>query len=86
MAAADDRIDAEAKVRRRVTRTIVNRLILIVSFGVLGGWVWQGVYTLELGESAVILWMGAFSFVDSYSSASTSARAARKETRSPVQQ
>ncbi len=65
MAAADDRIDAEAKVRRRVTRTIVNRLILIVSFGVLGGWVWQGVYTLELGESAVILWMGALDRIDS---------------------
>ncbi len=63
MAADNDRMDADA--RRGVTRTIVNSLILLVSLGVLGGWVWQGVYKLELGESAVILFMGALDRIDS---------------------
>jgi membrane protease subunit HflK len=50
--------DAEATAERGVTRTIVAWLVLIVSLGVLGGWAYQGVYRLELGESAVILRLG----------------------------
>jgi len=63
LAADNDRMDVDA--RRGVTRTIVNNLVLLISLGVLGGWGWQGVYTLELGESAVILFMGALDRIDS---------------------
>ncbi|MHA7840025.1 MAG: FtsH protease activity modulator HflK [bacterium] len=41
-----------------MTRTIVNTLVLLISLSVLGGWAYQGVYWLELGESAVILRLG----------------------------
>jgi membrane protease subunit HflK len=58
-------MDADATARRSVTRLIVNGSILVISLGVLGGWLWQGVYKLELGESAVILWMGALDRIDS---------------------
>lgn len=36
----------------------MNTLVLLVSLSVLGGWAYQGVYWLELGESAVILRLG----------------------------
>jgi membrane protease subunit HflK len=45
---------------RGLTRTIFSTLLLIASLGVLLGWVWQGVYRLDPGESAVILRFGAY--------------------------
>lgn len=48
----------DARVRRSVTRSIVNASILLVSLAVLASWAYQGIYRLELGESAVILRLG----------------------------
>jgi membrane protease subunit HflK len=50
--------DSEANARRGVTRSILNTVVLLVSVGVLLGWASQGLYRLELGESAVILRLG----------------------------
>jgi membrane protease subunit HflK len=50
--------DSDAKAQRGVTRSIVNALVLIGSLAVLGGWLYQGFYRIELGESAVILRLG----------------------------
>lgn len=65
MASEDDRGDSDAKVKRGATRTIVNGLVLLVSIGVLAVWASQGLYNLKLGESAVILRVGALDRIES---------------------
>ena len=47
-----------------MTRTILNSLLLIASLAVLCAWVWQGIYRLEPGESAVILRLGALDRIE----------------------
>ncbi len=59
MARDDDGPQSDARLRRGVTRTIFNTLVILGSLAVLIGWAAQGVYRLDLGESAVILQMGA---------------------------
>lgn len=65
MAGDEERIDSDAEVKRSATRTILNSMVLVLSLAVLAGWFWQGVYDLELGESAVILRMGALDRIES---------------------
>lgn len=60
MAKGESKDDAATEAGRGVMRSIVNGLILVASFVVLGLWAAQGVFKLEPGESAVILRFGAF--------------------------
>jgi len=55
----------EARARRGLTRSILNWVVLLASLAVLVGWVSQGVYRLELGESAVILRLGRLDRIQS---------------------
>jgi len=49
---------SDRKIRRGVVRTLTNGVILIFALAVIGGWLSTGFYTLELGEEAIILFMG----------------------------
>jgi len=57
--------DAEARARRGLTRWILNGLVLFSSLAVLAAWAYQGIYRLELGESAVILRLGRLDRIES---------------------
>ena len=48
----------DQKIRRRVFRTLLNSLVLLVALAVLGGWLSTGFYRLDLGEAAIILRLG----------------------------
>ncbi|MAG29831.1 MAG: FtsH protease activity modulator HflK [Deltaproteobacteria bacterium] len=60
MASKGKQTSAADGARRGVTRTVVNALVLLASLGVLVAWGAEGVYTLQPGESAVILRLGAY--------------------------
>ena len=55
-----DKPDAATRAGRGVTRLILNSLVILASFGVLGAWAVSGLYKLAPGEAAVILRLGAF--------------------------
>lgn len=49
---------SEERVRRAVGRTVANVSAVLLSVAVLGAWAYFGFYTLEPGQSAVILRLG----------------------------
>lgn len=51
---------AADRASRGVTRMLFDRLLLILSFGVVVGWLVQGLYWLRPGETAVVLRLGAY--------------------------
>lgn len=51
---------SEEKVRRAVGRTVANVTAVLLSLAVLGAWAYFGFYTLEPGQSAVILRLGRY--------------------------
>lgn len=65
MARKKTETDSDTKAKRGATRTIINWLLFLVSFAVLIGWARGSYYRLELGESAVILRLGALDRIDS---------------------
>lgn len=65
MAADKKKMDSETKVKRGATRTLVNTILLLIALAVLAGWAKGAFYRLELGESAVILRLGALNRIDS---------------------
>ena len=46
------------KIRRGAAKSLTNFLLVLVSVGVLLGWLGTGFYKLELGEEAIILRLG----------------------------
>jgi len=64
LAADEEGLDPDARARRGATRSIVNGIVLLGSLAVLAGWAWQGLYRLELGESAVVLRFGKLDRID----------------------
>ncbi len=57
--AGEGGLPADERARRWAGRIFRNSLLLLVLFGVLGGWASLGVFTLEPGEAAVLLRLGA---------------------------
>lgn len=51
---------SEERVRRAVGRTVANVSAVLLSVAVLGAWAYFGFYTLEPGQSAVILQLGRY--------------------------
>lgn len=56
----DEDLGTDQRIRRKVGRTLFNWVVVILSLALLGGWASTGIYTLEPGESAVILRLGAY--------------------------
>jgi len=54
----DERISGDERVRRSVTRTLGNGLLLLILLGVLGAWFSLGAFTLAPGQAAVLLLLG----------------------------
>jgi membrane protease subunit HflK len=50
---------ADEKVRRSVARTLGNGLLLLIVLGALGAWGSLGAFTLQPGQSAILLRLGA---------------------------
>jgi len=50
----------EDRIRRQVGRTLANWAAVILSLGILIGWGVTGIYRLEPGEAAVILFLGEY--------------------------
>lgn len=51
---------SDERVRRAVGRTVANVTTGLISLGVLAAWAWFGFYTLDPGQSAVILQFGRY--------------------------
>lgn len=58
MAPDEERISADEQVRRSVARTLRSWLLAGAVLAALGGWGFLGFYTLEPGQSAVLLRFG----------------------------
>jgi membrane protease subunit HflK len=56
--ADDPNLTTEQRVRRSVARRLGNLTAGTVLVGALGVWLSLGVYTLDPGEAAVVLWLG----------------------------
>ena len=54
----DEDLDSDDSIRRSVGRTLANWSIVLVSIAVIVGWGVSGIYQLDPGESAVILFVG----------------------------
>jgi membrane protease subunit HflK len=54
-----DAASTDEKVRRSVARTLGNGLLLLIVLGVLVAWGSLGAFTLEPGQSAILLRLGA---------------------------
>ncbi len=59
MPGEDEKLSADQRVRRSVSRTLSNAAVAAVVLAVLGYWVWVGFFTLKPGEAAVMLRFGA---------------------------
>lgn len=55
----DDELGSDEKIHRSVARSLANWAVGLVSLAVILAWAWTGVYTLQPGESAVVLRLGA---------------------------
>ena len=54
----DEQLDTDQRIRRGSVRTLGNVVLALISVAVIGGWISTGVYSLELGEEAIILRLG----------------------------
>jgi modulator of FtsH protease HflK len=54
-----ENVSADEKVRRSVARTLGNGAFLLLVLAILGAWAWLGVFTLQPGQAAVLLGLGA---------------------------
>ena len=58
MAGEEENLPTEEKVRRSVRSTLGNGALALLVLGTVGGWLSFGFYTLDPGESAVLLLLG----------------------------
>jgi membrane protease subunit HflK len=58
MAESEEKLTTEERVKRSVRRTLTGATLVLLILGVLGGWGWFGLYTLEPGQAAVLLLLG----------------------------
>jgi membrane protease subunit HflK len=54
----EEKQGTDAKIKRGVVRTMTNGLLLVISLAVIFGWLYTGLFHLELGEEAIILRLG----------------------------
>jgi membrane protease subunit HflK len=58
MASNEEKLSADEKVQRSVSRTLGNAVFLLVLVVLLGGWASLGFFTLQPGQAAVLLRFG----------------------------
>ncbi len=56
--------DTARRIRSGAARAVTNGLLILVTLGLLGGWASTGLYRLELGEAAIIMFLGEFDRVE----------------------
>ncbi len=56
--------DTPQRIRRGAARAVTNGLLVLVTLGLIGGWLYTGLYRLELGEAAIIMYLGEFDRVE----------------------
>ncbi len=52
--------DTPRRIHRGAARAVTNGLLILVTLGLVGGWLSTGFYRLELGEAAIIMRLGKF--------------------------
>jgi membrane protease subunit HflK len=58
VAADDENLSVDQRVRRSVARTLGNAALALIVVGALGFWASLGAYTLDPGEAAILLRLG----------------------------
>jgi membrane protease subunit HflK len=56
--------DTPQRIRRGAARAVTNGLLVLTTLGLIGGWGATGFYRLELGEAAVIMYLGSFDRIE----------------------
>ncbi len=56
----DEELDTDQRIRRSAARTLANWAAVLISLGLIGSWMMTGIYYLEPGEAAVVLFLGAY--------------------------